>query len=114
MTLDVLSVLVDVHNKKIIHRDLKPENIFLAIERDGTKRTKILDFGISKVKTDKDGRVTQTGMLLGTPYYLSPEQACGLKDADHRINIWPMGVILYQMLTANRLRAVYGLVGIRG
>ena len=99
VTLDVLSVLVAVHNKKIIHRDLKPENIFLAIEKDGTKRTKILDFGISKVKTDKDGGLTQTGMLLGTPYYMSPEQAAGLKDADHRIDVWAMGAILYQMFT---------------
>ena len=99
LTLDVLSVLVSVHGKKIIHRDLKPENIFLAIELDGTKRTKILDFGISKVRTDQDGGLTQTGMLLGTPYYMSPEQACGHKNIDHRIDIWAMGAILYQMLT---------------
>jgi tRNA A-37 threonylcarbamoyl transferase component Bud32 len=99
VTLEVLSVLMSVHNKNIIHRDLKPENIFLCISRDGARRVKILDFGISKVKSDKGGGLTLTGTVLGTPYYMSPEQAHGVKDLDHRVDIWAMGAILYQMLT---------------
>lgn len=99
VTLEVLSVLVAVHNKNIVHRDLKPENIYICRERDGSRRIKILDFGISKVKTEKGGGLTLTGTVLGTPYYMSPEQAHGAKDIDHRVDIWAMGAMFYQMLT---------------
>ncbi|MCS6913785.1 MAG: serine/threonine-protein kinase [Myxococcales bacterium] len=88
------------HSKQIIHRDLKPENIFL-VERDGrTDVVKVLDFGIAKfsnIEEDK-GRLTRTGMIFGTPEYMSPEQARG-DPPDHRVDIYALGCILYEMVT---------------
>lgn len=98
-TLEILSVLLTVHNNGVIHRDLKPENIFQCVNRDGTKTLKILDFGISKVRTDKGGGLTASGVVLGTPYYMSLEQANGIKDIDHRVDLWSVGAMLYQMVT---------------
>jgi serine/threonine protein kinase len=93
------------HSKGIIHRDLKPENIFL-LERDGhVDVVKIVDFGIAKVQsgglTGKPGaRLTQVGMVLGTPEYMSPEQATG-KETDHRVDEYALGCIMYEMLTGD-------------
>lgn len=96
----MLSVLVAVHEKGIIHRDLKPENIFLSKRGNGNEQVRILDFGISKMKSDETTvRLTQTGAVLGTPYYMSPEQANGLKDIDHRADIWAVGAIFFEVLT---------------
>ena len=93
------------HQMGIVHRDLKPENIFLA--REGQDEVaKILDFGI--VKTTRDnlqttpGADTRTGALLGTPFYVSPEQAEGNRDVDHRSDLWALGVITYECLTGRR------------
>jgi serine/threonine-protein kinase len=100
----VLRALSAVHANGIIHRDLKPENIFLTegIGADGSGETvvKVLDFGIAKpVDTKFEGStLTATGAIVGTPYYMSPEQVRG-KDIDHRTDIYACGVILYQMLT---------------
>ena len=99
--IQALEALSEVHFKGIIHRDLKPENIVL-IERDGRDDyVKILDFGISKLKTPEVQamRLTRTGTILGTPYYMAPEQAGGKKDQDHRVDLYSVGVILYRMLT---------------
>ena len=91
------------HSKQIVHRDIKPENIFL-IDRDGAKDfVKIVDFGIAKmgdIETEGEpGRkLTKTGMIFGTPEYMSPEQAAG-KDLDHRVDVYALGVILYECLT---------------
>ena len=92
------------HAKGIIHRDMKPENIFL-IEREGRADfVKILDFGIAKMSAlDSDGggaRLTRTGMIFGTPEYMSPEQARGDRP-DHRVDIYAVGCILYEMLTGD-------------
>jgi serine/threonine protein kinase len=89
------------HDRGIIHRDVKPENIFL-IERQGSRDfVKVVDFGISKsVHEEIDQlRLTQTGMVLGTPLYMSPEQARGEDDLDHRVDIYALGVILFEALT---------------
>ncbi|MFH1438163.1 MAG: serine/threonine-protein kinase [Pseudomonadota bacterium] len=99
--IQVLDALNAVHAKGVIHRDLKPDNIFL-IEKSGKANfVKILDFGISKLKTPQaqDMALTRTGTVLGTPYYMAPEQAAGKKEQDHRIDIYAAGVILYEMLT---------------
>jgi eukaryotic-like serine/threonine-protein kinase len=96
------SALSAAHARGIVHRDMKPENIYL-IKRDGNPDfVKVLDFGISKMREQNEalgGGLTKTGMALGTPYYMPPEQAQGVKDLDHRADIYAVGVILYQGLT---------------
>ena len=89
------------HAKGIIHRDLKPENIFLLEGREHPDFVKILDFGISKIREGADGNnsLTSTGQALGTPFYMSVEQAHGQRDIDTRTDVYALGVILYRMLT---------------
>jgi serine/threonine-protein kinase len=88
------------HEAGIVHRDLKPQNVFLAIQ-SGDEIVKILDFGVAKVHGAEMhvGDATRAGEVLGSPHYMSPEQARGLGDIDHRSDIWSLGVILYQMVT---------------
>ena len=97
--LQVCRALEAAHSKGIIHRDMKPENIFLE-EREGKRDfVKILDFGIAKVGLEDGGeRLTRSGMVFGTPHYMSPEQAMG-KKPDNRVDVYSVGVILYEMLT---------------
>jgi serine/threonine protein kinase len=91
--------LIGAHDKHIIHRDIKPENVFLVGK--GRRRTvKVLDFGISKV-TNAAGNLTKTGMVMGTPAYMPPEQARGAK-VDHRADVYAVGVILYEAVTGKR------------
>ena len=95
-----LSVL---HHRKIVHRDMKPSNIFIVREEDGTDLVKLLDFGVSKfhiLEGDKLTEFTTTGTILGTPSYMSPEQARGWKkEVDHRSDIYSCGVVLYRAVT---------------
>ena len=101
ITLQVLSGLQAAHAKGIIHRDLKPHNVFLARDAGGRFEVKILDFGVSKLTSGdtSDMALTRTGAVVGTPLYMSPEQARGEKDIDERTDIWAVGVMLYQMLS---------------
>jgi serine/threonine protein kinase len=96
------SALGDAHKKGIIHRDIKPENIFLE-HRGDEDFVKVVDFGISKSvrpdSGDESPRLTQTGMVLGTPLYMAPEQARGDESPDHRVDIYSLGVIMYEMIT---------------
>jgi len=99
--LQVLSALHAAHSKGIIHRDLKPDNIFLAVDSRMREDVKLLDFGVAKIlAADSETlKLTKPGTVLGTPYYLSPEQARGGKDIDTRIDIWAIGVMMFEMLT---------------
>ena len=92
------------HEAGVIHRDIKPANLFLHDGDTGEVVVKILDFGIAKVLIDvvqraEEGGLTRTGSMLGSPHYMSPEQAQGLRTIDHRSDVWSLGVVLYKMLT---------------
>ncbi len=101
IVLPVMGALVAAHRRGIVHRDLKPENIFLARNAEGILVPKLIDFGISKLIDDAhtERRRTQTGTAIGTPQYMSPEQARGDRDVDGRSDVWSMGVVLYEMLS---------------
>jgi len=100
----VCSALSAAHAKGIVHRDVKPENIYL-VRRGDVDFVKVVDFGVSKaVQSREEGgadlqRLTRTGTVLGTPLYMSPEQARGGDDVDHRADIWSAGLMLYECLT---------------
>jgi tRNA A-37 threonylcarbamoyl transferase component Bud32 len=97
----VASPLAAAHARGIVHRDLKPDNIFLVPDPDhpGEERVKILDFGIAKLnEPGTSGVRTQTGTLLGTPFYMSPEQCHGAKAVDHRTDVYALGVIAFEAL----------------
>jgi serine/threonine-protein kinase len=93
--------LETAHAAGIVHRDLKPDNVFLVRDPEalGGARTKILDFGICKLGLGTDARVTQTGVMVGTPVYMSPEQCRGTADLDHRSDIYSLGGVIFHMLT---------------
>jgi serine/threonine-protein kinase len=96
----VLRALGAAHDKGIVHRDLKPANIFVTQPEGEDPTVKLIDFGISKfVGSEDQTKLTQTGALIGTPAYMSPEQARGTGGVDHRTDLYAVGVILYQMLT---------------
>jgi serine/threonine-protein kinase len=104
----VLSGLVAAHEKGIVHRDIKPENVFLTSRVGCPPLVKLLDFGVSKViapligSRDEDLDLTRTGMVMGTPYYMSPEQARGDRNLDARVDLYACGIILYEALTGRR------------
>lgn len=95
----VCDALQAVHERHILHRDLKPLNIFLA-EVDGAVLPKVLDFGTARSVTDDEH--TRTGLVIGSPHYMAPEQAEGRRDLDVRIDQYSVGVIAYQALTGRR------------
>ncbi len=106
LLLPVVSAVGTAHTLGIVHRDLKPDNIFLSHTPTGID-VKVLDFGIAKL-TATDGEaastagLTGTGAMLGTPYYMAPEQIYGEKDVDNRVDVWAIGVILYECLAGVR------------
>lgn len=94
----VARAVAKAHSFGIVHRDLKPDNIFL-VSNDDEEVAKVLDFGIAKATgsaTGSVGMMTGTGVMLGTPYYMSPEQAAGKREVDHRTDTWALAVIAYQ------------------
>jgi serine/threonine-protein kinase len=102
---DVIRIITQVcralgkaHAAGIIHRDLKPDNIYLVPD-DDREIAKVLDFGIAKTSGGIDGSNTKTGAMLGTPYYMSPEQAQGTRAVDARSDLWSLAVIAFQALS---------------
>ena len=98
-----LGSLAQAHAKGIIHRDLKPENLFVCRLEDGSRKVKVLDFGLAKAVMegweDRDRRLTATGMTCGTPEYMAPEQAVGEEHITPALDIYGLGCILYHMVT---------------
>ncbi len=90
------------HQKEVVHRDLKPDHIFFVGGPERDDNIKIIDFGIAKFSMGENPNLTQSGTTLGTPRYLSPEQAMG-KDIDHRADIYALSVILFELLTRQSL-----------
>ncbi len=104
IAIQTLQGLRRAHEVGIVHRDLKPDNVFLVDADDDPSFVKIVDFGISKiterkVTTLEPKTLTQKGMVLGTPFYMSPEQAQGLTNLDGRADLWAVGAMLFQCLT---------------
>ncbi len=103
IALQILSALEAAHEKGIIHRDLKADNVFLSLNARGREEIKLLDFGIAKIEKGNTANLglTKEGNVVGTPYYLSPEQARGGKFVDLRMDIWGVGVLMYEMLSGS-------------
>jgi serine/threonine-protein kinase len=100
----VSRAIAKAHESGIVHRDLKPDNIFI-VRNDEEEVAKVLDFGIAKAQRSMDvttGSNTRTGAILGTPYYMSPEQAEGNRYVDHRTDLWALGVIAFECLLGRR------------
>ena len=106
IAMQVALALSAAHRLGITHRDIKPDNILLVTQPDGSDLVKVLDFGIAKVRegafdTGAGYTATQTGMVVGTPQYISPEQAMGKhgKEVDGRADLYSLGVVIYEMIT---------------
>jgi serine/threonine protein kinase len=96
------SALAASHVKNVVHRDLKPENVYLCQRPGDRNYVKLLDFGIAKLLTDQGANGsnhTRTGMVIGTPTYMSPEQCDGKGLIDHRADIYALGIMMYELLT---------------
>lgn len=102
--LQACNAIAHAHATGIIHRDLKPANLFLTQRSDGSDCVKVLDFGISKRLTSADAEPCQTNLtstrqIVGSPAYMSPEQVRNSRDIDHRVDIWALGMTLYEFLS---------------
>jgi serine/threonine-protein kinase len=100
LVLPIIDACAVAHARGIVHRDLKPDNLLIALE-DQRLQPKILDFGIAKLTDprDADHRLTEIGTVVGSPDYMSPEQARGRDDVDYRTDIWSLCVVLYEAIT---------------
>ncbi|MFO0593605.1 MAG: serine/threonine-protein kinase [Polyangiaceae bacterium] len=117
--LQACEAIAEAHMLGIVHRDLKPANMFVTRRADGSALVKVLDFGLSKVtKADSlEPSLTTANTVMGSPYYMSPEQVRSLKTIDARADIWALGVILYQLISNRRpfeeesLGALFVMIG---
>ena len=99
LVIQVLEGLTAAHAAGVLHRDLKPENLFLVRTRTGEDFVKILDFGVSKFSAPGDPSATRTGAVLGSPFYMAPEQARGLKHIDGRTDLYSVGALFFESVT---------------
>ncbi|MDB4931174.1 MAG: serine/threonine protein kinase, partial [Myxococcaceae bacterium] len=97
--IDLLGALAEAHRNKIIHRDIKPGNIYIVRKQDGSSQAKLLDFGIAHV-TQRGQKLTQQGMILGTPEYMSPEQSRGI-NVGPESDLWSVGIVLFECLVGH-------------
>ena len=98
--LQALGAISEAHALGIVHRDLKPQNLFLTSRRDGTRCVKVLDFGIATSEEGGSRGLTATGILVGSPQYMSPEQLFSQKRVDVRADVWALGCVLYELLSS--------------
>ncbi|MEZ4442839.1 MAG: protein kinase [Polyangiaceae bacterium] len=98
LILPIVGAVAAAHDRGIVHRDLKPSNIFLATGPTGRMRPKLLDFGIAKHLDASPVHATMEGAILGTPSYMSPEQARGSANVDARTDVWALATVLYELL----------------
>lgn len=100
LLLPVMGALAAAHSKGVLHRDIKPGNIFLSRDLHGEIVPKVIDFGLARLlNDDPELRKTRTGSIVGTPYYMSPEQARGEGGVDERIDVWAVGAVLFEAIT---------------
>jgi serine/threonine-protein kinase len=98
--LQACEAIAEAHSRGIVHRDVKPANLFLVDRPNGAPYIKVLDFGISKqIAPEAEPDLTRTGMVMGSPLYMSPEQMTRVKVVDPRSDIWSLGVVLYELIT---------------
>jgi serine/threonine-protein kinase len=112
----VCKALARAHERGIVHRDIKPDNIFLCAVGEGETFVKLLDFGIAKGDARLGGSSgTKTGAMVGTPYYMSPEQIVGAKTIDRRTDLWSLGIVAYECVVGARPfnEDVFGALAIR-
>jgi serine/threonine protein kinase len=103
LVLEACEGVAAAHAVGVVHRDLKPANLFRADRADGTTAVKVLDFGISKVvptpgATTRDAGVTGAAMILGSPFYMAPEQLASTRDVDARADVWSLVVVLFELI----------------
>jgi serine/threonine-protein kinase len=103
--LEAIEALAEAHAASVVHRDLKPANLFISRRADRSRIVKVLDFGVSKTVAESSAvsevGLTRTGMIVGSPLYMSPEQLRSTKTVDCRADIWALGAILFQLLTTH-------------
>jgi serine/threonine-protein kinase len=103
LTIQACEALAEAHARGIVHRDVKPENLVVTLDQDDTPLLRVVDFGISKVALALDPTRTQPGgTVLGTPYYMSPEQIDGVGEVDARTDVWSLGAVLFEMLAGRK------------